>query len=73
MGTSVQTGDQPFATLENIMIFDGASLTAPVGEVSIDWIKTLEPGFADEVEVDDVRRLSVTATGLPRPCPAPRP
>ncbi len=51
MGTSVQTGDHPFATLENIMIFDGAELTAPVGEVSTDWIKTLEPSFIDEVEV----------------------
>ena len=51
MGTSVQSGDRPFATLENIMIFDGADLTAPVGEVSTDWIATLEPGFVDEVEV----------------------
>lgn len=50
MGTSVQTGDYPFATLENIMVFDGAQLTAPVGEVSTDWIKTLDPGFTDSVE-----------------------
>lgn len=51
MGTSVQTGDYPFATLENMMVFDGAELTASVGEVSTDWIKTLEPSFVDEVEV----------------------
>lgn len=50
MGTSVQTGDYPFATLEKIMVFDGAQLTAPVGEVSTDWIKTLDPGFTDSVE-----------------------
>ena len=50
MGTTVQTGEHPFATLENIMIFDGAALTAPVGEVSTDWIRTLDPGFLDGVE-----------------------
>ncbi len=50
MGTSAQNGDYPFATLENIMIFDGAELTAPVGEVSTDWIETLGPEFVDEIE-----------------------
>lgn len=52
MGTSVQTGDYPFATLENIMIFDGAGITTPVDEVSTEWVGALEPGFVDSVEVD---------------------
>jgi branched-chain amino acid transport system substrate-binding protein len=51
MGTSVQTGDFPFATLENIMVFDGAELTTPVGQISTEWIKTLGPDFVDAVSV----------------------
>lgn len=51
LGTSVQTGDYPFATLENIMIFDGAPLTTPVGQESIAWIKTLDPSFIEGLEV----------------------
>ncbi|MCZ0813831.1 MAG: ABC transporter substrate-binding protein [Pseudomonadota bacterium] len=52
MGTSVQTGDYPFATLENIMIFDGAELTTPVGEISTEWVGSLDAGFIDSVTVD---------------------
>ncbi|RAP40511.1 branched-chain amino acid ABC transporter substrate-binding protein [Rhodovulum viride] len=51
MATSVQTGDHPFATLENIMIFDGADITAPVGEVSVDWVAGLDASFLDQVNV----------------------
>lgn len=51
MGTSVQGGDYPFATLENMMIFDGTQLLAPVGQTSTDWIKGLDASFIDKVEV----------------------
>ncbi|MGR3824999.1 MAG: ABC transporter substrate-binding protein [Salipiger marinus] len=50
MGMSVQSGDYPFATLEDIMIFDGAQLLPPVGETSIEWIKGLDASFPDSVE-----------------------
>lgn len=52
LGTSVQSGDYPFATLENIMIFDGADLTAPVGEESVEWVSKLGPDFVESVKVD---------------------
>lgn len=52
LGTSAQTGDYPFATLENIMIFDGADITTPVGEVSTDWVSGLDASFVDGVKVD---------------------
>lgn len=52
LGVSVQTGDYPFATMENIMIFDGDELTTPVGQKSIDWVGTLDAGFVDSVTVD---------------------
>jgi branched-chain amino acid transport system substrate-binding protein len=51
MGTSVQTGDHPFATLENIMVFDGAEITAPLGKVSTDWVGGLDASFVDSVKV----------------------
>ncbi len=51
MGTSVQTGDYPFATLENIMVFDGAELTAPVGEVSTEWVGALDASFMDGLSI----------------------
>lgn len=50
MGTSVQTGDYPFATMENIMIFEGAQLLPPVGETSLDWIKGLDASYPDGIE-----------------------
>lgn len=52
MGTSVQTGDYPFATLENITIYDGAQLLPPVGEVSLDWIKGLDASYVDNIQSD---------------------
>lgn len=51
MGTSVQTGDYPFATLENIMVFDGAPLTAPVGAISTEWVSGLDASFMDSVSI----------------------
>ncbi|CAM3227132.1 ABC transporter substrate-binding protein [Paracoccus nototheniae] len=52
MGTSVQTGDYPFATLENIVIYDGAQLLPPVGEVSLEWIGGLDASYLDGVQSD---------------------
>ncbi|WP_296430634.1 ABC transporter substrate-binding protein [Roseovarius sp. BRH_c41] len=52
MGTSVQTGEYPFATMQNIMIFDGNELTTPVGQNSIEWVGALDAGFVESVTVD---------------------
>jgi len=52
LGTSVQTGDYPFATMQNIMIFDGEELTTPVGQNSLEWVKTLDASMVDSVTVD---------------------
>jgi branched-chain amino acid transport system substrate-binding protein len=34
-----------FKVLDNMMIFDGAKITTPVGMKSVDWLKTLGPDF----------------------------
>jgi branched-chain amino acid transport system substrate-binding protein len=56
LGMSVQTGDYPFATLENIMIFDGAALTTPVGQESVEWVSKLTPEYAASVKVDSYEK-----------------
>ncbi|SEO06097.1 ABC transporter substrate-binding protein [Palleronia pelagia] len=50
VGTTVQSGDYSFATLTDIMIFDGEQIMTPVGENSIDWVSSLTPDFVDEVQ-----------------------
>ena len=50
MGTTAQTGEQPFATLTDVMIFDGAAMMTPVGEDSIEWVGSLTPDFVNEIE-----------------------
>lgn len=52
LGTSVQAGEYPFATLENIRIYDGAQLLPPVGEVSLDWIRGLDASYLDNIQSD---------------------
>jgi branched-chain amino acid transport system substrate-binding protein len=56
LGTSVQGDELPFATLENIMIFDGAELTTPVGETSVEWVGSLQPGWVDTLTVDSYEK-----------------
>nr|WP_111299104.1 ABC transporter substrate-binding protein [Paracoccus saliphilus] len=52
LGTSVQAGEYPFATLEDIRIYDGAQLLPPVGENSLDWIKGLDASYLENIESD---------------------
>ncbi|MDO5604117.1 MAG: ABC transporter substrate-binding protein [Paracoccus sp. (in: a-proteobacteria)] len=49
MGTTVQTGDYPFATMEKMVIYDGDDLLPPVGQESLAWIRTLGADFGDQV------------------------
>ncbi|WP_299361501.1 ABC transporter substrate-binding protein [uncultured Paracoccus sp.] len=52
LGTTVQGGEYPFATMENVMIFDGAGITTPIGEESVEWVGGLGPDFVESVKVD---------------------
>ncbi|MGP9805352.1 ABC transporter substrate-binding protein [Paracoccus sp. NSM] len=52
LGISAQTAEYPFATLENIRIYDGAQLLPPVGEVSLDWIRGLDASYLDGIAAD---------------------
>ena len=50
MGTTAADPDLPFRTLTDIVIYDGAPLTAPPGEESLEWLGTLSPDFAGTVD-----------------------
>lgn len=53
LGTTINAAGYDFATLGNIMIFDGDDITTPVGLISSDWLKTLDPEFVNSVTVDN--------------------
>lgn len=51
LGTTVKVDGFDFMLLDNIMIFDGTQLQAPVGQVSIEWLGKLKPDMIDSVNV----------------------
>jgi len=55
LGTTIRAEGYDFPVLDNMMIFDGEAITTPVGQNSIDWIKTLTPDFVTSVKADTYR------------------
>ncbi|MFC4353279.1 ABC transporter substrate-binding protein [Fodinicurvata halophila] len=53
IGTTRHVDGYDFPIMDNMMIFDGADLMPPVGENSIEWIKTLDESFVEEVSADE--------------------
>ena len=45
VGVSATAPGYDFKVLDNMMIFDPAKITAPAGQKSVDWLKTLGPDF----------------------------
>ncbi|KAA2212438.1 ABC transporter substrate-binding protein [Pseudoroseomonas oryzae] len=43
IGTTLHTDKYPFAVMTDMVVFPAASVTAPVGQKSLDWLKTLKP------------------------------
>ena len=50
MGTTISDPDLPFEVLGDVVIYDGGPLTAPVGEESLEWLRSLPADFAETVE-----------------------
>ncbi|MBJ3778007.1 ABC transporter substrate-binding protein [Acuticoccus mangrovi] len=50
LGTTAKSDEYGFAILKDIMLFDAEDITTPVGEESIEWLKTLGPDFVASVE-----------------------
>lgn len=51
MGTTARSPDYKFPILTNIMIFEGADITTPVGRESVEWVGTLKPDFVQKARV----------------------
>jgi branched-chain amino acid transport system substrate-binding protein len=52
VGTTIRVDDYDFAVLDDMMIFDAEAITTPVGETSVEWLRTLAPDLVDAVAVD---------------------
>ena len=55
IGTTIRAEGYDFPVLDNMMIFDGSEITAPVGQISLEWLKTLTPEFVQNVSIDVFR------------------
>jgi len=51
IGTTAKVEGYDFMLLDNMMLFDGEELQTPVGQVSLDWLKSLKPEMVDQVNV----------------------
>lgn len=49
IGTSLHTDKYPFAVMNDMVVFDAATITTPVGQKSAEWLKTLKPEILNAV------------------------
>ncbi len=49
IGTTIQTDKYPFPVMTDMVVFPAASVTAPVGQKSLDWLKTLTPAVLESL------------------------
>lgn len=49
LGTTVRTDAYDFAVLDQMILFPAEMVTAPVGEISVEWVKTLDEAILSEV------------------------
>lgn len=49
IGRTLQTDKYPFPVMTDMMVFPGEMITTPVGQKSIDWLKTLKPDLLDKL------------------------
>ncbi len=52
LGMTIHVDEYDFAVLDDMMIFDAADITTPVGMNSIEWLSSLTPDFVDTVGVE---------------------
>jgi len=51
LGTTAKVDGYDFMLLDNMMLFDGEEVQAPVGKASIDWLGSLTPDMVDKFTV----------------------
>jgi branched-chain amino acid transport system substrate-binding protein len=47
LATTIHADDYDFAVLDNMMIFPAEAITAPVGQISEEWVQILSPDMVD--------------------------
>jgi branched-chain amino acid transport system substrate-binding protein len=47
LATTIHVDDYDFAVLDNMMIFPAEAITAPVGQISEEWVQTLSPAMVE--------------------------
>jgi branched-chain amino acid transport system substrate-binding protein len=55
LGTSVSSDKYDFKVLDNMMVFPGELVTTPVGEVTAEWVQTLDESI---LEAEDIQHYS---------------
>jgi len=55
LGTTITVEEYDFPVLDSMMMFEAEDITTPVGQNSLDWLKTLGPEFVDSVSVETFR------------------
>lgn len=53
VGTTIRVDEYDFSVLGSMMMFDGDDITPPVGQTSVEWLKTLGADFAGMVDVEN--------------------
>jgi len=54
LGTTTSSDEYDFKVLDNIMVFSGDLVTTPVGQVTAEWVQTLDRSI---LEADGIREL----------------
>jgi branched-chain amino acid transport system substrate-binding protein len=49
VGTTTNAPQYPFPVLTDMVVFPGEMVTTPVGKMSFDWLKAIEPSILDKV------------------------
>ena len=57
IGTSVHTDKYPFPVMTDMVVFPAELITTPVGQKSLDWLKTLTPELLEKVPQPVALRL----------------
>lgn len=56
VGTTVRTSDYPFAVLDDIKVYPGALVSTPVGQKTLDWLKSVKPTLNADPGVQTFKR-----------------
>ena len=51
LGTTKTSSAYPFDILDNMLLFPGALVTPPAGQISLQWLKTITPALMNDPSI----------------------